>query len=68
MADYADPSEIDEIEKMYADFPPVNEIVDMCIALSIKRNYERTRNNQDDAWAYYHELKSMIEAKQRKTA
>jgi|GEM_PF-1947807 len=63
MADYADPIEIDEIEKIYANFPPVSEIVDMCIALGIKRDYARTRNDLDDVWAYYHELEAMMEAK-----
>jgi hypothetical protein len=68
MADFADTGEVAEIEKMYADFPPVDEIVDMCITLGKKRDYERTRNRQDDAWAYYHELKAMMEAQKRKTA
>ncbi len=67
MADYTDPDEADEIKKMYANYPSISEIRDMCYDLSIKKDDFRTIK-EDDAWAYYHELKSMMEAKQRKTA
>ncbi|MDQ7825081.1 MAG: hypothetical protein RDV48_19930 [Candidatus Eremiobacteraeota bacterium] len=67
MADYTDPTEVDEIDKFYANFPPIDEIVDMCIILGAKTDYKRT-HDESKAWAYYYELKTMVEAKQRKTA
>jgi hypothetical protein len=67
MADYADVSEVDEIEKLYANYPSVSEIIGMCYDLGIEKDNIRTID-EDDAWAYYHELKALIEAKKRKTA
>lgn len=61
-------NEVESIDRAHADFPSNTEIDNMCIDLEIKRDYSRTRNNKDDAWAYYHELKTQIEARQRKTA
>jgi hypothetical protein len=67
MADYADVSEIDEIEKLYAHYPSVSDIGRMCYALGIKMDTIRTLD-EADAWAYYHELEALIEAQKRKTA
>ncbi|MDQ7825418.1 MAG: hypothetical protein RDV48_21635 [Candidatus Eremiobacteraeota bacterium] len=67
MADYADHSEIELIERKYASYPDSMEITGMCYDLGIKEDNLRTIK-EDDAWAYYHELKAMIEAKQRKSA
>ncbi|MDQ7825090.1 MAG: hypothetical protein RDV48_19975 [Candidatus Eremiobacteraeota bacterium] len=67
MADYADHGEIELIERKYANYPSLTEIRHMCHELGIVENDFRTIK-EEDAWAYYHELKAMIEAKQRKTA
>jgi len=67
MADYADVSEIDEIEKRYAGYPPIMEIIGMCFDLGVKKDNLRTIE-ESDAWAYYHELKAMMDQKNRKTA
>ncbi|MDQ7827280.1 MAG: hypothetical protein RDV48_31085 [Candidatus Eremiobacteraeota bacterium] len=67
MADYTDPGEIDEIDEYLANRPPPREIVGMCRILGIEQDNLRTIK-KDDAWAYYRELKAMVEAKQRKTA
>jgi len=67
MADYTDPDEADEIKRLYANYPDSMEIISMCYDLGIKKDNIRTIK-EDDAWAYYQELKAMVEAKQRKTA
>jgi len=67
MADYADVSEIEEIEKRYVSYPPVREIARMCCVLDVEIDNFRTID-KDDAWAYYHELKTMVEHQHRKTA
>ncbi len=59
--------DIKSIDQHYESFPPLGEIGSMCYDLGIKENTRRTVY-KDDAWAYYHELKAMVEAKQRKTA
>jgi hypothetical protein len=67
MADYADVSEIEEIKKMYASHPSISEIAEICYLLGIKPDSFRTVR-EADAWAYYHELKAMVDQQQRKTA
>lgn len=63
MADYADSSEIEKIEKMYANYPSISEIRDMCYELGIQKDNLRTIE-EADAWVYYHELKAMIEKRE----
>ncbi|MDQ7825085.1 MAG: hypothetical protein RDV48_19950 [Candidatus Eremiobacteraeota bacterium] len=67
MADYTDPTEADEIDKLYANYPSVSEIRDMCYDLGIEQNSVLTLD-EDDAWAYYRKLKAMMETRQRKSA
>ncbi|MHC9542253.1 MAG: hypothetical protein AB9903_22315 [Vulcanimicrobiota bacterium] len=67
MADYTDPDEANEIAELYANYPPSREITHMCRLLGIEEDNIKTIR-EANAWAYYHELKSMIEAQQRKTA
>jgi hypothetical protein len=67
MADYADVSEIDDIEKSYVNYPQINEIATLCCALDVKIDNKRTIE-ESDAWAYYYELKSMVEQQHKKTA
>jgi hypothetical protein len=67
MADYADISEVAEIEKMYANYPSSREIIHMCRILGIEKDTIRTIK-EADAWAYYHELKARVEAMERKSA
>jgi hypothetical protein len=67
MADYADPREIEYIEKKYAGYPSSSEIGRFCYYLGIEIDSLRTLH-KEEAWAYYHELKAKVDAKQRKTA
>jgi hypothetical protein len=67
MADFAGTKEAEEIGEMYKNFPSSTEIGHMCYTLGIERDLFRGLEEQD-AWAYYHELKAMIDQKQRKTA
>jgi hypothetical protein len=67
MADYADVSEVDDIDKIYAGYPDVGEIIKLCMLLDIeKENF--LLMEKDDAWAYYHKLKARVEAMERKSA
>jgi hypothetical protein len=67
MADFAGMDEAEEIAKMYANYPPVREIIGFCIDLGIKKDDFRTIE-EAGAWAYYHELKAKVAQHQRKTA
>jgi hypothetical protein len=67
MADYADVSEIEEIQKRYANYPPIRDISGMCREVGVEIDGFRTIE-EADAWAYYHELKAMVDQQQRKTA
>ncbi|MDQ7825416.1 MAG: hypothetical protein RDV48_21625 [Candidatus Eremiobacteraeota bacterium] len=47
--------------------PSVSEMLGMCRALGLECDPLRDIS-EDDAWAYYRELKALLEAKQRKSA
>ncbi|GEM_PF-2413593 len=59
--------EVLQIEKEHAKYPSTEDITNMCLSLGVQEDEMRTVK-LDDAWAYYHELKAQVEAKQRKTA
>ncbi|MHC9542257.1 MAG: hypothetical protein AB9903_22335 [Vulcanimicrobiota bacterium] len=59
--------EVEQIEREQAQFPSFEDIRAMRIQLGFK-NDSRRLLTPEDAWAYYHELKATMEAKQRKTA
>ncbi len=59
MADYADVSEIEEIQKLYANYPSAKAIIRMCRTLGVEEDVLRNVR-EDDAWEYFYELLSMI--------
>jgi hypothetical protein len=60
-------NEVESIDKAYADYPDVGEVIRMCLSLGIRqKNFLAMK--RDDAWAYYNELKAKIEDKRRKSA
>ncbi len=54
-------------EEKIKRYPSVSEILGMCVTLGIKCD-PRRGIKEEDAWAYYHELKARVEQHQRKTA
>jgi hypothetical protein len=59
MADYADVSEVDEIERLYKNYPSATEIGYFCHVLGIEEDTIRTLE-EDDAWVYYWELLAQL--------
>jgi hypothetical protein len=67
MSDSYDPEELEYIERKYSEYPSSSDIGSLCYELGIKKDARRTIR-KEDAWAYYHELKAMVDQQQRKTA